>query len=325
MPVLTSSSYPGAPYYQINGHLQTIIPSAFRKVEDVCYERERITLSDGDFLDLDWLRADNDRLLILTHGLEGNSSRHYMKGMARYFHQRGWDALAWNCRTCSGEMNHCLRMYNHGDIDDIQEVIAHVLQSGQYRSIALVGFSMGGNITLKYLGVNGTNVPQEIRAAVAFSAPVDLASSVDILEHPKNWFYRRRFMKKLKAKIEAKAAQFPEAIDLSNFERIHHWRDFDEYFSAPISGYASAADFYEKGSSLNFMKGLTVPTLLVNAKNDPLLTAACYPRELAAKHPKLTLEMPKSGGHVGFELRKSPDTWSEHRAYTFVEQVLGQN
>ena len=322
MPVIAKSSYPGAPFYQFNGHFQTILPSAFRKVEDVTYNRERLILSDGDFLDLDWLSQDKDRLVVLGHGLEGNSDRHYIKGMAKYFSARDWDVLAWNCRTCSGEMNNALRMYNHGDIDDIQDVIKHVQAKGKYRSITLVGFSMGGNIILKYLGVNGGAVPTEIKAAVAFSAPVDLASSVDILEHPKNWFYRKRFMKKLKAKIIAKAEQYPEVIDVNKFDEIQHWRDFDEFFSAPISGYASAEDFYQKGSAINFIQSISVPTLLVNAKNDPLLTEECFPADLAEKHHHLFLETPKTGGHVGFEIRNSGETWAERRAFEFISASL---
>ena len=116
MPVIPHSSYPGPPAYLRNGHLQTVVPSVFRKVKGVDYERERLELPDGDFLDLDWLDSRSKRLLIVTHGLEGDSHRHYVKGTAKLFSAAGWDVLAWNCRSCSGEMNRAFRLYNHGEM-----------------------------------------------------------------------------------------------------------------------------------------------------------------------------------------------------------------
>ena len=322
MPFIPASSYPGPPRFQFNGDLQTLWPGVFRKVKNVPFRRERLELSDGDFVDLDWLQNGGLNLVILTHGLEGNSSRHYIKGMAKHFAQKGWDALAWNCRSCSGEMNRKLRLYNHGEIADIGEVIDHALQKKDYQKIVLIGFSMGGNILLKYLGVNATTKPDRIKGAVAFSAPVDLHSSVAKLDQPAAAFYRKRFMKMLRPKIEHKARQFPGVIDVANFEKITCWKDFDDYFSAPLNGYKNANDFYDQASALNFVTNINVPVLLVNAQNDPILTPACFPQSLAQSHSFLHFEAPRLGGHVGFDLPRQQTAWSELRAWEFVEQVV---
>ncbi len=320
MPVLQHSTYTDPPLYQFNGHLQTIFPGTFRKVP-LTYERERLELPDGDFVDLDWLDRRSRRLAILTHGLEGNSERHYIKGMAKIFSENGWDVLAWNCRSCSGEMNRHLRLYHHGEIGDFGEVILHALRKKDYEKVVLIGFSLGGNITMKYLGVHGKWAPAPIQRAVAFSSPTDLKAGAAILDHPSNRLYKKRFLRKLRIKIEHKAQQFPGSLDLSKLDEIKVWRDFDEHFSAPLSGFPDAEAFYYDASAKNFISGITVPTLLVNALNDPILPPACYPVDICDKHPHLYLEMPRIGGHVGFQLRRDPlYMWSEYRALAFCTE-----
>ena len=302
-----------------SAHLQTILPSLLRRVPGVVYERERLTLTDGDFVDLDWLDRGSKKLVIITHGLEGDSSRHYVKGTARLFAQAGWDVLAWNCRSCSGEMNRAFRLYNHGEIGDIGEVIAHALTIRSYDKVTLIGYSMGGNITLKYLGVHGRQVPDVIRRAAAISAPTDLHASARMLDLPSNRFYRNRFMKKLVLKMRRKAELFPGRLDLSSLQQVRVWRDFDEAFSAPINGYRDAEDFYTQASAVNFMPGITVPTLLLNAQNDPILSPECSPGWLAETHPHIYLETPSTGGHVGFAAAGDLHTWAERRALAFME------
>ncbi len=320
MPLVPQSSYLHIPPLQWNGHLQTIIPALTRKVK-VPYERERLELSDGDFVDLDWLDKGSRRLVLLSHGLEGNSRRSYIQGTARFFAAQGWDALAWNCRSCSGEMNRKLRLYNHGEIGDLGEVIRHALRTKDYECIVLVGFSMGGSITLKYLGVQGKELPAPVAKGIAFSTPCDLESSIRTLELPKNRFYKNRFFNKLRKKIELKARQFPGAIDLRGFSRIKSWRDFDELFSAPLNGFRNAKDFYRQASCVNFIAGIRVPALLVNALNDPILSPECSPVALAQNHPKLFLETPAKGGHVGFTLHRHDHSWMEYRAWEFASMT----
>lgn len=318
MPIIHRSAYPGSPRYLFNGHLQTVVPSVFRKVQGVNYERERFTLTDGDFVDLDWLDTGSKKLVILTHGLEGDSHRHYIKGTAKLFAQNGWDALAWNCRSCSGEMNHSFRLYNHGEIGDIEEVIHHALRTKKYETVVLVGYSMGGNISLKYAGVKGAEVPDVVRGVAAFSAPTNLKTSAQLLDLPKNKLYRERFMKKLVRKITHKDTIYPNRVDLSKLKEVKVWKDFDDFFSAPVNGYRDADDFYEQGSAINFLEGVQVPVLICNAQNDPILNEDCAPKAVAEKHPLIYVETPATGGHVGFLVKNDEFSWAERRALEFL-------
>ena len=302
MPLILPT-YPGPPAYQYNGHLQTILPSLTRSVRDVVYERERLTLSDGDFVDLDWIDRARKKLVILTHGLEGDSNRQYIRGTAKLFSEHNYDVLAWNCRSCSGEMNQAFRLYNHGEIGDFGEVITHALKTRSYQKVVLVGYSMGGNITLKYLGVNAHQLPEAIKRGVAISAPTDLGASALLLDQPANRFYRNRFRKKLLVKINQKAARFPGRLDMSKLRQVKQWRDFDEFFSAPVNNYRDADDFYDQASAVNYMAGITVPTLLLNAQNDPLLSPECSPGWLAETHKHIFLETPERVGTLAFRCR----------------------
>lgn len=318
MPIINQSTYPGPPRYLFNGHLQTIVPSVFRKIEGVAYERERFLLSDGDFVDIDWLDTRSKKLVVLTHGLEGDSGRHYIKGTAKLFSQNGWDVLAWNCRSCSGEMNKAFRLYNHGEIGDISELINYALRTKHYEKIVLVGYSMGGNISLKYVGARGKELPDVVRGAAVFSAPTNLKTSAELLDLPKNRFYRDRFMKKLTKKITAKSELYPGKLDMSRLKNVKVWKDFDDFFSAPVNGYRDADDFYEQASAVNFIKEVRIPILICNAQNDPILNADCAPKALAEKHPFIFVETPKTGGHVGFLVKNDEFTWSERRALDFL-------
>jgi predicted alpha/beta-fold hydrolase len=325
MPLVPESSFPGAPWWQPGGHLQTLLPGLLRRVTGVDYQRERIATPDGDFLDLDWLKQSGSRqLVIVTHGLEGSSQAQYCRGTAKYFAQNGWDALAWNCRSCSGEMNRAFRLYHHGDTADISTVVQHALQSGNYQCVALVGYSMGGNITLKYVGTQGAELPAEVKAAVAFSAPCDIRAGADVLDRWDNRVYKKRFLYLLKQKIVEKNRRFPGRLDVSKLKKVRRWRDFDTHFSAPICGFASADDFHDQASAKNFIAGTRIPTLLVSAKNDPILTPECFPVELAREHPYFYLELTDGGGHCGFLARNSRTfSWAEQRALDFVAGVVG--
>ncbi len=327
MPLIPNSSYPGPPFLQRGGHLQSIIPGVFRRVKGVDYQRERIETADGDFLDLDWLQRPEpgNRLMIVTHGLESSSEAQYCMGTAKLFNQHGWDALAWNCRSCSGEMNRKFKMYHHGDTSDLAAVIQHALATRQYESIVLVGYSMGGNISLKYAGTGGNQLPPQVKAVVAFSAPCDIRAGADVLDRWDNWIYKVRFMSYLKKKIIYKARQFPGSLDVSKLKLVKRWYDFDEYFSAPICGFASADEFHQQASAKNFIAGIRIPTLLVSALNDPILTPECFPVELAREHPFLHLELSSGGGHCGFQAKGGGEfNWAERRALEFVEGYLGR-
>jgi uncharacterized protein len=318
VPLVTSSYRP--PLFLKNGHLATILPSIFRKVTEVAYERERLELADGDFLDLEWLQGEGKGCIILSHGLEGSADRHYVKGMAKYFHAKGWDVVAWNCRSCSGEMNRLPRFYHHGATEDLGAVVEAVISRGVYEKIVLGGFSMGGSLSLKYLGEHGPAAPSEIKAAVVFSVPCDLGASVEELAKRKNAFYRKRFLKKLERKIHAKSRMFPSVISAEGFETIRFFPEFDNRYTAPLHGFANSDDFYAKASALRYMAEIDRPTLVVNALNDPFLPQACYPLELAESHRQVYLETPRYGGHVGFSKQGIRDSWMEERAWEFVAE-----
>jgi predicted alpha/beta-fold hydrolase len=318
LPLIESTYRP--PFYLFNGHMETIVPSMFRKISDVVYTRERLELPDGDFVDLDWLRQGSKRLMIVSHGLEGSSERHYSKGMARYFSRNGWDALAWNCRSCSGEMNRLPRFYHHGATEDLTCVINHSISRG-YHEIVLVGISMGGSMTLKYLGENTSTLPSQIQAGIAFSVPCHLASSASELDRPEKRFYLKRFLKKLSKKIKAKESMFPGIVSHERFEQIKSFREFDNRYTAPLHGFENADDFYQRASCLPHLQSIKVPTLLVNALNDPFLTKECYPKMLASDHDLLYLETPSRGGHTGFCLIGKIENGMEERALGFVQSL----
>lgn len=321
MPIIERSSY-RAPFFLVNGHLQTIFPSLFRKVSGVSYRRERIETPDGDFLDLDWSEAGSKRAAIISHGLEGNTSRAYMMGMSRALNRAGWDALPWNFRGCSGEPNRKLRSYHSGATDDLHTVISHVLSQGKYSEIALIGFSLGGNVTLKYLGERGGEVHSFIRKAAAFSVPCHLASGSRKLAQPSNKLYMKRFLRMLHEKIKAKMEIMPGQLDDAGYESIKDFKGFDDRYTAPIHGFANAEDYWQKCSSKQFIPCITLPTLLINARNDPFLSKECFPVEEARGNPNFYLEMPEAGGHTGFvEFNDSGEYWSEKRAMEFLNEV----
>ncbi|MFM8741590.1 MAG: YheT family hydrolase [Cytophagales bacterium] len=321
MPIISQSSY-HHPSYLFNGHVQTIVPSMFRKIEGIRYQRERLELADGDFLDLDWLKQKAQKLVIISHGLEGNSERHYVMGMAKYFSVRGWDALAWNCRGCSGEMNRLPKFYHHGATEDLKAVVEHAVSTGAYSQVALVGISMGGSLTLKYFGESGDALLKNVKCASVFSVPCHLGDSAKELDKPNKRFYLNRFLKKLSKKIEAKSKIFPNEISHIGFERIKTFREFDTRYTAPLHGFKDADDFYTRASSGAYIASIAKPVLIVNALNDPFLPQTCFPFDVARTHASVWLETPATGGHVGFSLKGKQENWMEVRAFEFIQQYI---
>lgn len=317
MPLLSGSTY--RPCWLYRRVLpSTTFPTLFRRPPAVPLERRRIETDDGDFLDVDLARAADPgatrRTVVLCHGLEGHSRRNYMLGMAHAFLVRGWDIAAMNHRGCSGEPNRGPGSYHAGATDDVRRVIEATCGDGE---VALVGFSMGGNMVLKLLGEDGEASRSRVRAAVAFSVPVDLGAGCDELCRPKNRLYHERFMRRLRHKIHVMATRHPDRVDASHLSRIRNLRDFDDHYTGPLHGFADANDYYANCSSRRFLAGIRVPALLANAANDPFLAPSCYPRAEAEASPWLHLEIPPHGGHVGFHL-PGPEYWSELRAVEFI-------
>lgn len=318
MPLIETSHY-RAPYWLPGGHLQTIHPALCRRVARVTTTAERMELPDGDFIDLEWLAEGRPKLAILSHGLEADARTGYMQGMAAALVRRGWDVLAWNFRGCSGEPNRLLRMYHSGATEDLQVVVRHAMDRHRAESIDLIGFSLGGNLTLKYLGELGAEVPKRLHRAVTFSVPCDLACSCRRLSRPANRLYMERFLRSLRKKIHDKCLKFPGDLDASGLARIRTFREFDDRYTAPLHGFRDARDYWERNSCRRFLSQIRLPNLLVNALNDPFLGPGCYPREEAAASDRFHLETPLTGGHVGFAgMAASGEYWSEKRAIEFL-------
>ena len=321
MPVLTGNYVP--PGIFKNADASTIYAATLRKVDISEYKRERIELSDGDFLDLDWSYSsdeNSDKLVILLHGLAGKTDRPYMKGMARGFNFKKWDALAMNFRGCSEELNRLFKSYHAGASDDLAELFAHVLALNKYKKIALVGFSLGGNMLMKYLGENRTR-PTEIIGAVGISVPCDLAGSLGAINKMRNFVYSKRFELNLKQHLNLRAEKFPEQLKKSDISNCNSLRDIDDLYTSRAHGYKNAADYYEKTSALQFLKGIEVPTFMINAENDSFLSEKCYPYKMAENSEYLHLEVPPYGGHVGF-VTKTSTYYHEKRALDFMESLL---
>lgn len=304
------------PWWQIQGDLQTMIPGLWRKVHLEKPIRHKIATPDFDFLLLDHYPAQSSRWAILCHGLEGDSRRPYMVGMAKALLAQNYQLLCWNYRSCGGEPNLTPLFYHSGATYDLETVIDWVKNQGATQ-IHLVGFSLGGNLVLKYLGERSAAAQASITAAAAVSVPVDLASSSQQLDSWRCWPYRQRFLKTLKAKIWQKAPAFPGHYQLDKLPQINRIFDFDEYFTAAIHGFDGAADYYKKAASLLFLENIQRPTLLLQAANDPFLSPACYPRNLASQHAFLQLEITPVGGHVGFMQARKAQSWPEQRVVEF--------
>ena len=306
------------PFSQFNGHAQTILPSLFRKV-NLKANREKIFMPDGDFLLVDWVKTGSRKCVIVTHGLEGDSTRHYVVGILKKFIANGFDGLAWNCRSCGGEMNLLPKFYHHGDASDLKFVIDYVIQSNEYDEIVLVGFSMGGSLTLRVLSENADTFPASIKCAAVASVPLDLTSSVAELEKKGKRFYMNRFLRKLRKKIEIKEAMFPNhpILTLKNFKNIKDFNGFDNTFTAPLHGYKDAADFYIRASVKPILDKIKVPVLIMQAKNDPFLTPECLELGNAQNNKNLNLLVTSKGGHVGFQQANSLETFFEKMAFEF--------
>lgn len=306
------------PWWLKNGHLQSIYPSLLRRLDDSFLTRVRLTTKDDDFLDLDQTRCGYRRALVLSHGLEGHSRRPYMLGMAKAALASGWDIFLWNFRACSGSPNRHLKGYHSGQTEDLNAVIQYV-SSLKYQEISLLGFSMGGNKTLIYLGDRSISKPAALNAAVVFSVPVDLPSSSLHLARPKNWLYMQNFLSSFRQKLQQKQALFPGQIDLRDFNKIRNFQDYDERYTAPMHGFSSAKEYWQQSSSRPYLKTIEHPTLMVSALDDPFLTPECFPLEILRNHPAVRIETPEHGGHVGFMPESmGRQYWSEQRAMQFL-------
>ena len=322
VPIVSESTY-RAPCYLPNSHLQTILPNVTRRRIRNDYRRERFELPDSDFIDVDWLEGyggdDVQRCCVALHGLEGDSRAAYIKSLARAFGIAGYAVAAFNMRGCSGEPNRLERSYHSGDTEGLATVLEVLGQ--RYGWIGLAGFSLGGNVILKYMGERGSELPSSIKAAVAFSTPCDLRTSADRLARSENAFYMKRFIKLLCGKLKQNEKKYSKYRYNKGCRELKTFREFDDAYTAPLNGFRDAEDYWQQCSSRFHLAGIERPSLLINTRNDPFLSDDCYPVEEANAHKFLYLEMPKSGGHCGFPGDRHRDGyWHERRALEFFQQ-----
>ncbi len=303
-----------------NHHLNTIIPNRFRTFPDHRYHRVRIPTPDGDFLHLDFtepFRKVTGQTAIIVHGLEGSSQSGYAKGLSRILHDAGYTTVVLNLRSCGGVPNNKLQSYHSGKTDDLHTAVQYLIEQGASH-IKITGFSLGGNIALKYAGEAGKNLPPQVKQIAAVSAPCDLHGSSKALSKPSNKIYLNRFLQSLKNKAIDKLNHFePSFLDESKIRKATTFYEFDDAFTAPVHGFESAADYYTKCSSKTVLNELKIPALVINAQDDSFLSESCYPRDEAENNPFLHVLTPQKGGHVGFT-----DRWPLRRAQWHERVIL---
>jgi predicted alpha/beta-fold hydrolase len=316
-------TFQSAPLYR-NGHIATILPSLFRKLPAISYQRMRIDTKDGDFFDTDWLvhQPQSKKLLILLHGLEGSSSQHYITSHARFFFDQGFDICAMNFRSCSGEMNRTTRLYHSGETEDLRYLLKQNCTSN-YHDIYLIGFSLGGNVLMKFLGEESSTISSKIKAAVAFSIPMDLRSSSYKMAGGFNRIYAYQFMLSLRQKVDyLRTTHQLDYLQDFKLTQLKTFLDFDELVTAPLHGFTSGEDYWQKSSSLPYLPYINVPALVINAKNDPLLGNACFPGADDINNPLVKLLYPRHGGHLGFvDSGLYSMSWMENQALKFFERL----
>ncbi len=317
MPIIKDNYKP--PLFFRNSRLNTIFPVFFRIINGVKYERTRIETPDSDFIDLDVSSVGSDRAAIIIHGMEASSNDNSIKGIVKTLNRNSFDAVAMNLRGCSREPNRQVRFYNAGISEDVETVLQHVKNSYNYSSIALVGYSLGANILLKYLGEKGNKLIPELKKAAAIALPCSLRTCNEEIEKKANRIYLKRFVRQFHKKVKDKMKIMPEKIDDSKFEFIRNIKDYDDFYTAPLNGYRDAYDYWEKCSSLQFLENIKIPTLILSAKDDTFLAPDCYPYEIAKKSEFLFLETPEYGGHMGFVLfNRENETYADKRIIEFL-------
>lgn len=307
-----------------NGHFQTLWPALFRQpVNAIELNRERLELPDGDFLDLDWIGKGKGPIVLLLHGLEGSIDSHYAKGMLRTIEREGWRGVFMSFRGCSGEVNRLARAYHSGDTGDLSLVINLLRAREPETKLAAIGFSLGGNVLLKWLGETGENNPLTVAAAV--SVPFELAKSITRISSGFSRVYQKHLLnclqKKFNSKVEANSTVMKTFSDLPNIKSIY---EFDDKITAPLHGFLSADDYYEKCSSRQFLHSIRTPTLLIQSRDDPFMPKDLMPERYELS-PMITLELTEKGGHVGFVTGRVPwraEYWLEQRIPDYLRAFI---
>jgi predicted alpha/beta-fold hydrolase len=303
-------------------HAQTLWARLARRPPQVALWRERLELPDGDFIDLDWTENGSGPIVIVLHGLEGSSDSPYARGLLRAVEQRGWRGVVMHFRGCSGEPNRLPRSYHSGDIGDLAFFVDTLKRREPPVTLAVVGFSLGGNVLLKWLGKTGDM--STIHAAVAVSVPFVLHGAAARLQQGFSRLYQWQLLRSLRHTVDAKRRRMELSLKIRDLSALRNFRDFDEHVTAPLHGFDSADHYYTVSSSRQYLRGITVPTLLLHARDDPFMTESAIPRpdELSES---VTLELSPRGGHVGFVAGIwpwRPRYWLDERIPEYLAQYL---
>ncbi len=275
---------------------------------------------DGDFLDLDFSTANSDNVIIAIHGLEGSSNSTYIQSLTKKANANNFDVIAINLRSCSGEPNNLLSSYHSGKSEDLVEVIQYIENNFNYNNIHVVGYSLGGNITLKYMGEVGES--SSVKTAIAVSVPCSLKGSSIAMAKKDNKLYVNNFLKTLIVKANEKFAKFPNSdLNIEKIRAAKNFSDFDNNYTAPAHGFKDANDYYEKSSCTQFLKDIKKPTLLITSLDDPFLNEECFPIKEAKNSKHFHLLTTKYGGHVGFceYFNMKKNNWLENQILSFIE------
>ena len=311
-----------APAWWLPGpHLQTLWPAWVRRPQPIPMTRERLELPDGDFIDLDWA-GESGPIVVILHGLQGSSRSPHVRGLLRALCRRGWRGAVMHFRGCSGESNRLPRTYHSGETGDIGYVVHRLRERHPSTPVAAVGFSLGGNVLLKWLAKRGDRA--EIAAAAAVSVPFQLADAADRLEQGLSRAYKRHFIADLRRTVLEKFKHRPGPIDLDAVRRESSFRGFDDRVTAPLHGFRDAEHYYDVASCRQYLRGVARPTLIVHALDDPFMTRDVVPgrEELS---PSIRLELSAAGGHVGFVEGSTPWSaryWLEDRIPRFLAGQL---
>lgn len=304
-----------------NSHLQTLWPALCRRsIKNLRIERERLDLPDGDFVDLDWIRKDEEGpIVLILHGLEGSINSHYAKGMLRSIAYQKWRGVFMHFRGCSGEPNRLVRSYHSGETGDLSYVV-NFLSQREEQPIAVIGFSLGGNVLLKWLGETAEKNP--LKAAIAISVPFELHKAAARIQKGFSKFYQWYFMKCLRERLSQKFQVKPPHVDPSLIYRVHNMYEFDDKITAPLHGFAGVNEYYSIASSRQYLCHIQIPTLILQAKDDPFMTEDIIPaqHELSSQ---VKLEVTDAGGHVGFvggRFPWRPEYWLEKRVPGFLSE-----
>ena len=313
-----------APPWLPGGHAQSIVPR-FLAPPPIVYRRERVLTPDGDFWDFDWADApsqnDTAPLVVLFHGLESSSNSHYARALMAGLAEIGWRGVIPHFRGCSGEPNLLPRAYHSGDHEEVGAMLTAIrVRIGAGVPLYAAGVSLGGSALLNWLGRAGSGATSSLSAAAAVSAPIDLTAAGEAIGRGLNIIYTWYFLATLKPKGEALARRFPGLLDERRLSRVRSMFDFDEVVTAPLHGFAGAADYWRRASSKPWLPDVAVPTLVLNARNDPFIPGASLPGPDAVSRSVL-LEQPEHGGHAGFAEAPFPGQlmWMPRRVLRFFQ------